>query len=284
MKSRKRFPIYPAIAGFTGLLIFLQSGYADSDVNHPESLETGFRQMYNLDFSAAHKTFENWQELHPEDPLGEASSAAAYLFAEFERLRILELDLFTEKKRLKNSDQLSPDPKIKTAFDGALAKANTMATKILDRSNNDPDALFAKVLVDGLKGTYIALVEQKKREGLDFLKSSRSTAEELIRIDPAYYDAYLAIGLENYVLGLRSAPTRWFLRLTGSQTNKAKGIANLQITAQKGRYLAPYARLLLVIAALRESDEQTAKKLLENLAHEFPQNRLYQIELGRLKS
>ena len=46
----------------------------------PVSLETGFRQMYNLDFDGAHQTFATWEGAHPEDPLGPASNAAAYLF------------------------------------------------------------------------------------------------------------------------------------------------------------------------------------------------------------
>ena len=70
----------------------------------------------------------------------------------------------------------------------------------------------------------------------------------------------------------------------GAQTDKDKGIANIQITANKGKYLAPYARLLLVIDRLREKDRTTARKLLEDLARDFPQNRLYKIELARLQN
>jgi len=120
------------------------------------------------------------------------------------------------------------------------------------------------------------------RGGVQLLTSSRQTAERLIRIDPDYHDAYLAIGIENYLLGLRSAPARWMLQLSGAQTNKQKGIASLKVTAEKGRYLGPYARLLLVIAALRDRDRSTAKKLLADLAREFPRNGLYQTELARL--
>jgi hypothetical protein len=269
------------IAGLCFVLLYPHSGTSASD---QESLETGFRYMYNLNFSAAHKTFEAWQHLHPEDPLGPAANACAYLFGEFERLHILELDLFTDNQKLDEAKRLSPDPDIKNAFEKELTKADELAGKILAQSKDDRDALFAKTLTDGLKGNYAALIAKQNHAALDFLKSSRSTAETLIKIDPAYYDAYLAVGIENYLLGLRSAPTRWVLRMTGAQTNKDKGIANLKITAEKGRYLAPYARLLLVIACLRDKDRSTARKLLAELAREFPQNRLYQIELSRLQT
>jgi len=264
------------------LLISTQFGNAASPA--AASLETGFHQMYNLDFSAAHKTFQEWEELHPDDPLGAASNAAAYLFAEFERLHILEFDLFTDSRRIEDTEKKIADPANKTAFENELAKADQLADKMLSQTSEDRNALFAKSLTDGLRGNYAALIEDRKRDALGYLKSSRVTAQKLIALDPAYYDAYLAIGIENYLLGLRSAPSRWVLRLTGAETNKEKGLANLKMTAEKGCYLAPYARVLLVIASLRDRDRDTAKKLLSELAHDFPQNHLYKVELARLRS
>ena len=270
------------VLGLAGILLLAPSGYAGSAEKDATSLDAGFRQMYSLEFAAAHKTFKAWQELHPEDPLGHAANAAAYLFAEFERLHILELDLFTEDD-LKTSRRVAPDQAVKDAFESELAKADETANRILSQFADDANALFSRVLTDGLRGNYAALVANEKGDGLNYLKSSRVTAEKLIALDPGYYDAYFAIGIENYILGLRSAPTRWFLRLSGAQTNKDKGITSLKITADKGRYLGPYSSLLLAIAALRNHDRDTAKKLLADLARQFPQNRLYRMELARLE-
>jgi hypothetical protein len=266
------------------LLILPQVSNSASPASTPVSLEAGFHHMYNLNFAAAHKTFEEWEGLHPDDPLGAASNAAAYLFAEFERLHILEFDLFTDNRRIEDAGKQTPDPANKGAFEAELAKADQIAEKTLNQSPDDHNALFAKTLTDGLRGNYAALVENRKRDALGYLKSSRMTAEKLISIDPAYYDAYLAIGIENYLLGLRSAPSRWVLRLTGAETDKEKGLASLQMTAEKGCFLAPYARVLLVIASLRDRDRDTAKKLLAELSRDFPQNHLYRTELARLRS
>ena len=74
------------------------------------------------------------------------------------------------------------------------------------------------------------------------------------------------------------------LRLTGAQTSKERGIENLNIAAVKGRYLAPYACVLLTIAYLRDDDRNAAKRLLVNLVHDFPKNHRYQMELAHLHS
>jgi hypothetical protein len=71
--------------------------------------------------------------------------------------------------------------------------------------------------------------------------------------------------------------------VTGGLTNKEEGIAWLRLTADKGHYLAPFARLLLAVAALRDKDRQTARMLLTALVMEFPGNQLYAEELARIR-
>jgi hypothetical protein len=90
------------------------------------------------------------------------------------------------------------------------------------------------------------------------------------------------VGVENYLLGINPAPVRWVLHMTGAQTDKADGLEKLHLTASKGDYLAPFARLLLAVAAVRDKDLATARKLLSGLAHDFPQNQLYSLELARI--
>lgn len=248
----------------------------------PAPLDAGFRQMYNLDFPEAHRTFLRWQKAHPEDPFGYMANAAAYLFSEFDRLRILELELFTDDDRFEGHQRAAVDPAIRQAFLDELAKADAMAQKTLASSPSDRNARLAQVLSDGLRADYLALIEKRNMASLKYIKRSRSAAEALLREDPTCYDAYLALGVENYLLGVNAAPVRWMLRLSGAQTDKNKGIEKLRITADKGRYLAPFARLLLAVAALRDKDPVTARVLLQNLASEFPNNRLYAQELARI--
>src|SRR5581483_1088898 len=249
----------------------------------PQALETGYRQMYNLDFKSAHQTFQGFEASHPEDPLGPVSNAAAYLFAEFDRLHILEAELFTDDKKFEERVKPTPDPRARDAFYSELTKADQLADRTLARTPNAPGALFAKILTNGLRGDYLALIEKKNFAGLSYIKAARGLAAKLLAADPSYYDAYLAVGVENYLLSTNPAPVRWFLRLSGAQTDKDEGIKNLELAADKGRYLAPYARLLLAVAALRDHDSNTARTLLTGLSQEFPNNRLYKNELARLR-
>jgi hypothetical protein len=246
------------------------------------SVEAGYRQMYNLDFDGAHRTFQTWEDGHPQDPLGPASNAAAYLFAEFARLHVLESELFTDDDKFVHRGKLTPDPTIQAAFEAELKKAEQMADQNLSHAPDDHRALFAKVLAGGLRGDYTALIEKRNLAALSSMKLSRTMAERLLAEDPSYYDAYLAVGVENYLLGTNPAPVRWILHLTGAQTDKGDGLTKLKLTAEKGHYLAPFARLLLAVAALRDHDRGKARELLAALSQEFPQNPLYRRELARI--
>lgn len=246
-------------------------------------LEHGYQNMYNLDFSAAHKTFRDYQNEHPDDPMGYVSNAAAYLFSEFNRLHILESDLFTDDTKFEHRDKQSPDPTVKVEFEKELSKSDAAAGKILAQNPEDVNALFAQVLSNGLRGDYTALIEKRNIASLGYMKNSRLIAQKLLANDPTCYDAYLAVGAENYLLGVNAAPVRWILRMTGSETDKEQGLQRLRLTAEKGHYLAPFARLLLAVAALRDKDRQTARVLLAGLAKEFPGNQLYVTELARIQ-
>ena len=241
-------------------------------------LDTGYGQMYNLQFDQAHHTFSEYQQLHPEDPMAAVSDAAAYLFTEFDRLHILQSEFFVHDDHFYADSKPAPDPLLKQKFEAALKHAAELAGK----APQDPSAIFATILRHGLQSDYLALIEKHYPESFKEMKAARTLAEQLLAVHPEYYDAWIAVGVENYMLSAKPAPVRWLLRLGGGQTNRSLGIDKLRLTAEKGRYLAPFARLLLAVAALRDRNKGRACDLLAALAREFPSNPLYKQELARL--
>jgi len=239
--------------------------------------------MYDLQFEGAHRTFSAWEQLHPDDPLGPTSDAAAYLFSELDRLDVLQAELFLDDEKFKQSRKLTPDPATRQAFDKALTKSEQVAEGVLRRSPGDENALLAEIMNRGLRSDYLALIDKRYLASLGYMKSAGILAQKLLAINPSCYDAYLAGGVENYILSLKPAPVRWLLRMYGAQTDKDLGIEKLRLTAEKGHYLLPFARLLLAVAALRDKNRNQARNLLAGLAQEFPHNRLYQRELERLR-
>ena len=242
-------------------------------------LDEGYRQMYNLQFPEAHRSFAEFKRQNPQDPMGPVSDAAAYLFSEFDRLHILQSEFFTHDQHFVTDHKLTADTGVKKQFAAALQQARDLAGK----SPVERDGLFATILANGLESNYLALIEKRYGASFQKMKASRQLAERLLAIDPECYDAWVAVGVENYMLSTKAAPLRWLLRLGGAQTSRTIGIEKLRLTAERGRYLAPFAKLLLAVAALRDNDSGHARELLAGLTREFPRNPLYRQELAALQ-
>jgi hypothetical protein len=247
-----------------------------------DDLYAGWLKMYDLKFDDAHRSFAAWKQDHPDDPLGPASNAAAYLFSELDRLGALEFEFFTDDSRFREQAKLKPDPAKKVSFLQEIEQADHLADAALQKSPTDSNALFVKSLTLGLRSDYAGLVEKSPYASYKYSKDGRLYAERLMQVNPQAFDAYLGPGVQNYVLSLKAAPLRLLLRLSGATIDRARGIEEIRETALHGHYLEPLAKLLLAVAALRDNNPNGAKELLGELHQRFPDNELYTRELDRI--
>lgn len=246
-------------------------------------LDLGYFDMYDLRFADAHRVFGAWMTAHPGDPLGPASDAAAFLFSEFERLQVLDLELFADPDKFDARGRPTPDETTRRNFDQRAAQADALADAILKNHPNDPDALYSKTLMCGMRANYAALIDKKDYTALKWTEQGSKLAKETLDADPRLYDAYIAVGVENYVLSLKPGILKFFLALRGDGTSKEEGIRQLTLCAEKGHFLAPFARMMLAVADMRDGKVPQARQLLNGLSEEFPQNDLYKRQLQKLR-
>jgi len=266
----------------TSLVCLGHLAAAVDTIGSETSLDHGFSLLYNLNFAQAHEVFSSWQQQHPDDPMGPACDAAGLLFSEFNRLGVLEAQFYADDQMFAARKKLTPDASVRDRFYAALELADSRARARLTKIPKDRDALLALTMSSGLKADYAGLIEKRNLASLHYTKDATAWAQQLLAVDPECYDAHLATGVSQYIIGSMAAPIRWLVRLGGVAGDKQKGIADLQLTAQQGHYLAPFARILLAIAYVREKDKARARELLVSLRNEFPQNPLFTQEIARL--
>jgi len=247
-------------------------------------LDRGYSGLYNLDFAGAQKDFAIWQAQHPDDPVGPVSEAAGFLFSEFNRLGVLEAQFYENDDAFAGRPKLTPDPGLRQHFQAAIGRAETLAHARLANDPKDRDALFALTLSSGLQADYAALIDKRNMASLHFTKQASVSAQELLSVCHDCYDALLATGFSKYIIGSMAAPVRWVLRMGGLPADKQGGLADLQTTADRGHYLAPFARILLAIAYVREKDRPQALQLLTRLQREFPSNTLFPRQIAHLQA
>jgi len=259
------------------------SCWAAPGVVAASTLDHGFSLLYSLKFNEAQQNFSQWQTQNPADPMGPASEGAGLLFSELDRLGILESQFFEDDKAFVDRKKMSPDAEVRGRFQAALDRAEALAKARLAKDPKDHDALLAMVMVNGLQADYSGLIEKRNFASLGYTKQGTSWAQQLLAVDPNAYDAYLARGLSRYIIGSLFAPFRWLLHLGGVDGNKEEGLADVKLTAAHGRYFAPFARILLAIACVRDKDKGQARMILAALHDDFPENGLFVRELQRLQ-
>jgi hypothetical protein len=246
----------------------------------PELTE-GFHMMYAQKFAEARDMFGAWESDHVDEPFVQIALAASYLFEELYRQGVLTSDFFLNEKRFLHGIDGKPDPGRMKSFREALDRARALARNRMKQNPKDPDALFALALASGMESDADAILEKKQLDGLKRMKEANEYAKQLLAQRPDADDAYVALGAANYVIGSLNPGYRLALWFGGIHGDKRLGLEQLQKTADGGRYLKPFAKILLALSARREKQNALAQRLLLELSQEFPANALYASEYAK---
>jgi hypothetical protein len=265
------------------LWMALLRGFGGCLAAQPATLiDQAFDRLYNFDFKRAQEILDRQRQLTPEDPLPLSVKAASYLFFELYRLKILELDFFTDDDKVVDRRALVPDPAARRAFLQSLDGAERLAGVRLASRPDDPGALFALSMATGLETDYAALVERRRFGSFSLSKRNQIYARKLLALNPPVDDAYMTFGTVEYVVGSLPFYLRWLVRLAQIGGSKEKAIEDLELVARRGRYYIPLARMTLAVIHVREKRPDKAEVLLAGLVSDFPENPLFRKELLRV--
>jgi hypothetical protein len=242
-------------------------------------LDTGFKKLYELNFEEARAQFLEYQRIRPDDPMGKAAEAASYLYQQFDTKGILSSEFFLNDNRFLGGIEGTPAQNRNTPFEEAVHQSREMAKKRVKANSHDIQGLLALTIADGMESNYDAFIQKKQMSALSFMKQGEQEANAVLSIDPSSQDAYVALGMANYVIGCLPSYKRALLWFGGVHGDKQKGIELMATAAEHGRYLSPFAKIMLALAYEREREPEKARELLAELSAQFPSNRIFAREL-----
>src|SRR5882762_10054638 len=275
---------------FLALLLLLSpiAGLARQvpDVDSPSfttdpELSAGFDLLYQQKFTAAREGFANWESRNPQQPFGEVAVAASYLFEELSRQGVLTSDFFLNEKKFLHGIDGSPDAERMSHFRDAVARARELAAERQKTNPKDGEALLALTLAAGMESDAEAILQRKHLAGLKRMKKANGYAKQLLEQHPEATDAYIAPGIANYIIGSQSGGSRFALWFGGIHGDKKLGMEQVARTAENGRYLRPFAKIILALAARREKQDALAQKLFRELTEQYPQNHQFATEYAK---
>jgi hypothetical protein len=244
-------------------------------------LRAGFDLLYEQKFAEARRGFANWESRNPDQPFGEVAVAASYLFEELSRQGVLTSDFFLNEKKFLHGIDGSPDAERMSHFREAVARARELAAQRQKTNPRDGEALLALTLAAGMESDAESILQKKHLEGLKRMKKANGYAKELLAQYPDATDAYIAPGIANYIIGSQSGGTRFALWFGGIHGDKKLGMEQVARTAENGRYLRPFAKIILALAARREKQDALAQRLFRELSEQYPGNEVFALEYAK---
>ena len=244
-------------------------------------IDQAFNRLYNFDFQGSKAILERQIPLDPLDPLPLSVNAAGRLFSELNRLKVLDVDFFTDDDKVVDRNALVPDPAVRREFVRLVEDAKRVAGVRLAAQPDDRNALFA--MATGLETDYAALIERRRFGSFALSRRAQVYAHKLLSLNPPVEDAYLTFGTVEYVVGSLPFFLRWFIHFDNVSGSKQRGVAELEAVASRGRYYGPLARMMLAIIHIREKRPAKAEELLAGLVAQYPENPLFRKELARVR-
>lgn len=242
--------------------------------------------VYNLDYTTARAKFEEIRQRLPDHPAGDLYLATLIWLDQLNKSRRLQTGIYQNESFYAGADKAreetegdAVDPATDRLFRDTINRAKTKALALVNRTNRkDPEALYFLGTVYGVMGSYDASVARKFIGALRNGSRCVDYHQQVVRLKPDYYDAYMSIGLYNYIVGSLPFPLKALAAMVGTRGSRSKGIAMLEDAMNKGRYISDDARVILIAIYQNEKRPEEALKLLQNLSGRFPRNYLIRLE------
>ncbi len=246
----------------------------------------GNEALFNMDYVTARTKAEEMQQRWPQHPAGDLFLATVIWLEHLNRSRRLQTNLYRDdssfyagaEKATEETEGDRVDPKLDRTFRHWIGQAKTKALALVNRNKNDPDALYYLGAVYGVLAGYEASTARKFFAALRNGSRSVDLHQKVVKLRPDYYDAYLSLGLYDYIVGSLPFVLKALAAIGGIRGNKARGIRELQEVIEKGVQSADDARILLLAVYQNENQPEAALRLLEELSAKYPRNYLIKLE------
>lgn len=252
-------------------------------LNRMPKVQAGFACFYNMQYNCARAIFQEVQVNHRGDPLATDYLLNTDVFAELNRLDLLDTTFYATNGFLTGNHLVKEDPKaaakIKSLAEQAVYEADTR----LKNNPDDIDALFARGWAKALEATYIAMAERGFGQAFKLALQARADNRHVLDKDPNYVDAKLVVGVYEYVVGALPWEFKLLIGFVGIHGSKDEGMAMLRDDAANGVITAVQANTAIMLFLRRQANYSEAIQIAQEMSKKYPHNYLFSLEIANLE-
>jgi tetratricopeptide (TPR) repeat protein len=246
----------------------------------------GNEALYNMDYATARAKFEEIKKRIPHHPAGDLYIATVIWLEHLNKSRRLQTSLYKDEssfyagadKANEDTEGDVVDPAVDRAFRDRMAQAKTKALSLVTRNKNDADAQYFLGAYFGVMAGYEASTARKFFSAMRNGSRSVDAHEKTVKLDPNYHDAYLSLGMYDYIVGSLPFMYKALAAVVGARGNKQRGIARLKGVVEKETATADDARVMLLAIYQNEKRYEDALALLDQLSAKYPRSYLVKLE------
>ncbi|MBW8747652.1 MAG: hypothetical protein JF584_08820 [Acidobacteria bacterium] len=269
-----------------GILTVSQPVWAQAHHTNPLNLDPsvreGFARFYDLDYDGALQRFDRVEAAHPEDPMAVGYQLLVTLYRELYRQDLLDTTYYAHDSFIFNKRETNVSPAARQRIEELTNKAVDLAERRLRVDPKDKDALFARGYAKGMHASFATLVDHSfskaAKEGL----SSRTDSEEVLKIDPDYVDAKMAMGIQQFAVASLPRLVRIMVGIFGVGGNKEKGLVLLRDCAARGTVTSVESRTALSLFLRHDGRYGEALSVTQTLVAQYPHDYLFRLEEANL--
>lgn len=243
--------------------------------------KSGWEHFYSLEYDQALQNFEGALEARPDDAAAVNHVLDAVLYSELYKYNALDTRLYV-KQGFVNSKQVPMDPAAKQRIRTLTERALSLSDNRLKEDPRDVQALYNRGITEGLRSTYLVLVEHTWFSALRSALAARHDHEQVLKIRPDWIDAKTIVGAHYFVVGSLTTPMKAMAGIAGIHGDRAKGLKMLAEAGDGGGETSTDARVALALFLRREGKNSEALEVVKTLTHEHSRNFLFALEEGNL--
>jgi hypothetical protein len=245
-------------------------------------VKDGFVHFYNLDYDGAMERFQAVLKAHPQDPMAHAYVLTDTVFRELYRQDLLDTTYYAREHFLSSGHKSDIPDAVRKDIDAQTDTAVALADARIKANDKDKDAYFARGYVKGIHAAWMTLADHSftgaARQGL----ASRNDSEQVLKLDPNYPDAKMAVGIQQFAVASLPRFVRMLVGIAGIGGNKEGGLTLLRESAAHGTLTKVESQTALSLFLRHDQRYAEALAVSHGLAVQYPHDFLFRLEEANL--
>jgi len=245
-------------------------------------IRDGLNHFYNFDSEGALTRFEAVQKAQPQSPMAIGYVLTVLIFRELYHQDLLDTTYYAHDSFLTSKRQVDVPAATRQRIESLTNQAISLCDQRIRNNPRDKDAYFERGYARGLHAAFITLVDHSFAAAARQGYAARNDSEQVLKIDPAYADAKMAIGIQQFAVASLPGWVRLLVGIMGVGGNKAKGLELLKESAAHGVVTNIDSRTVLSLFLRHDGRYPEAVQVQHGLAVEFPHDYLFRLEEANL--